>query len=71
VPLGEDAESYQIVILDGTTIKRALASPTPWVVYTIAQQTADFGAPQPNYTLCIYQLSATYGRGEGREAIVP
>jgi hypothetical protein len=71
VPLGEDSEGYQIVILDGTTIRRVLASPTPWVVYTIAQQTADFGAPQPNYTLCIYQLSATYGRGEGREAIVP
>ena len=71
IPLGEDAESYEVEIRDGTTIKRVLAAATPSVVYTIAQQTADFGAPQPNYILCIYQLSATYGRGEGREAIVP
>jgi hypothetical protein len=71
VPLGEDAEGYEVEILDGANVKRVLASISPSVTYTIAQQVIDFGTPQPNYALRIYQLSASYGRGQGREAIVP
>ena len=48
VPLGEDSESYEVDILDGATVKRTLAATTPAATYTAADQTADFGAPQPH-----------------------
>jgi hypothetical protein len=71
VPLGEDREAYEIDILDGADVVRTLAATTPGILYTTAQQTTDFGAPQPSYAVRVYQLSATYGRGQAREAIVP
>ncbi|WP_367115858.1 hypothetical protein [Hyphomicrobium sp.] len=70
VPLGEDAEGYEIDILDGASVKRTLTSVTPVAIYTSAQQTADFGSPQPAYDIRVYQLSATYGRGTPRSATV-
>jgi hypothetical protein len=70
VPLGEAQERYEIDILDGATVKRTLAVTTPATTYTAAQQTADFGAPQPSLSVRIYQLSATRGRGTPLEATV-
>lgn len=70
VPLAEETERYEIDILDGTTIKRTLASITPSITYTAAQQTADFGAPQPSIDLAVYQLSTVVGRGTPRAATV-
>jgi hypothetical protein len=70
-PLAEDSESYEVDILDGSEVKRTLASATPSVIYTTAQQSSDFGAPQPSYVVRVYQLSATFGRGQPREAIIP
>ena len=70
VPLGEDAELYEVDILDGGDVVRTLAATTPSVTYTTAQQTADFGSPQTSYAVRIYQLSASYGRGQAREALV-
>lgn len=70
VPLAEDSEAYEVGVMDGTNVVRTLASTTPSVVYGKAQQSADFGAPQTSYTVRVYQLSATYGRGQGREAVV-
>jgi len=66
VPLAEDLESYDVQILDGAVIKRTLTSTTTSVLYTAAQQTADWGAPlAPGQTLAIriYQLSNRLGRG--------
>ncbi|MFN3972803.1 MAG: glycoside hydrolase TIM-barrel-like domain-containing protein [Gemmobacter sp.] len=66
VPLAEDAEGYDVQILDGAVVKRTLASTTTSVLYTAAQQTADWGAPfGPGQTLAIriYQLSNRLGRG--------
>jgi hypothetical protein len=71
VPLGEDGETYEIEILDGATVKRTLSASAPSVIYTVAQQTTDFGSPQPSYTIRVYQFSASYGRGAAREAVVP
>ncbi len=71
VPLGENSEAYEIDILDGATVKRTLTASTPSIIYTIAQQIADFGAPQASYSIYVYQISATFGRGEKREAVVP
>lgn len=65
-PLGESAEAYEVeVFADGSysTLKRTLASATPTVTYTEAQQVADFGVAQTTLYLQIYQLSATVGRG--------
>ena len=67
VPLAEDFESYDVQILDGAVVKRTLASTTTSVLYTAAQQTADWGAPfGPGQTLAIriYQLSNRLGRGD-------
>jgi hypothetical protein len=70
VPLGEDTERYEADILDGGDVVRTLATTTPSVTYTTAQQIADFGSPQPSYAVRIYQLGASYGRGQAREALV-
>ena len=67
VPLAEDLESYDVQIFDGAAVKRTLTSPTTSVVYTAAQQNADWGAPLgPGQTLAIriYQLSNRLGRGD-------
>jgi hypothetical protein len=71
VPLGEDSEAYEVDIMNGAGVVRTLTSSTPAVTYTAAQQTADFGAPQSSYTVRVYQISASYGRGQYREAIIP
>ena len=66
MPLAEDLESYDVQILDGAAIMRTLTSSTTSIVYTAAQQTADWGAPLgPGGTLAIriFQLSNRLGRG--------
>jgi hypothetical protein len=66
VPLFEESESYEVDILDGATVKRTLASNMASVLYTGAQQTADWGAPLgPGNSLQvrIYQVSQQFGRG--------
>lgn len=66
VPLAEDAESYEVQILDGAVVKRTLTSSTTSVLYTAAQQATDWGAPLGSgqtLALRIYQLSNRLGRG--------
>jgi hypothetical protein len=70
VPLAEDTESYEVDVLDGITVKRTLASSTPSVIYTAAQQAADFGSVQSACSVKVYQLGAVHGRGSARSAIV-
>jgi hypothetical protein len=70
VPLGEDVERYEIDFLDGETVVRTLASSTPSVTYTAAEQIADFGTPLAEIAVRISQLSATYGRGTAAHAVV-
>ncbi len=70
VPLGEDREAYVIDIMDGVAVKRTIESTSPSAIYTAAQQTADFGAPQSTISVRVHQLSATYGRGAATEAVL-
>ena len=70
VPLGEDSESWEVEIRDGAAVKRTLTAATASVLYTAADQTADWGAPLgPGDTLAlrIFQLSTRLGRGTPAE----
>jgi hypothetical protein len=71
VPLGEETETYEVEILDGSLVKRTLAALAPNVTYTSADQTTDFGATiawPATLTVRVFQLSATFGRGMPAEA---
>jgi hypothetical protein len=69
VPLNEASESYEVDVLDGAgQVVRTLSSTIPSVIYTAADQAADFGAPQSAISLAVYQLSAVVGRGFARRA---
>lgn len=67
VPLGEDHERYETEIMDGGDVLRTIPTANPELVYTAAQQSADFGvAPQSPLTVRISQISNTFGRGSAR-----
>ncbi|KWT68942.1 Gene Transfer Agent host specificity protein [Hyphomicrobium sulfonivorans] len=70
VPLSEDSERYEVDVLDGGVVVRTLTSDVPTAIYTAEQQVADFGGAQEAYQVRVYQLSASYGRGTGRAALV-
>ena len=63
VPLGEEREAYEIDIMDGAVVRRSLAASMPSFTYTLAQQTADFGAGVSSISLRIAQMSQAFGRG--------
>jgi hypothetical protein len=64
VPLGESTEAYDVEIMDGDTVKRTFSGVTAsTLVYTAADQIADFGAAQSSVSVRIYQLSSVVGRG--------
>jgi hypothetical protein len=58
VPLDEDAESYEIRIMDGSTVKRTLTSSTQSVTYTYAQQVTDFGTFKRTLEVQVRQVGA-------------
>ncbi|MBI4388975.1 MAG: hypothetical protein HY580_02240, partial [Nitrospinae bacterium] len=69
--LGENTEQYSIDIMDGANVKRTFDGVTSeTTAYTAAEQTADFGAPQPSVDVKIYQISADVGRGYAGVATV-
>ena len=70
VPLGEEAESYEIDIVDGGTVKRTLVATVPAVTYTSAQQIEDFGSIKSAVDVIVYQMSAVWGRGAPAAAVV-
>lgn len=62
--LGEASEAYELEILQGATVRRTMASATPAITYSAAQQVADFGTLQTGLMVRLYQLSATIGRSD-------
>jgi hypothetical protein len=70
VPLGEDAESYEVDILDGSNVKRTIFVSMPAAVYSSAEQIADFGSVQPAVSVKVYQTNTLFGRGAPRAAVV-
>jgi hypothetical protein len=63
VPLGEESEQYVLDILSGTSVVRTLNATTPIALYAVADELADFGAPQTSLAVRVTQLSATVGAG--------
>ena len=66
VPMSEAGESWQVDILDGAVVKRSLTASTTSVVYSAAQQTADWGAPLDagaSLDIRIAQIGQAYGAG--------
>jgi hypothetical protein len=70
VPLGEEREAYELDILSGASVVRTLSSSAPVALYAAADELADFGAAQPGFSIAVYQLSATAGRGIAARAIL-
>lgn len=76
VPLGEEVESYAVTILasHAGAVLRTLNAATPQVIYTAAQQAADFGAPLgpgASLSFAVRQVSMAVGPGWPRQATRP
>ena len=70
IPLGEETEAYEVDIMDGSNVVRTISVSTNQASYSAAEQTTDFGSPQSNVDIKVYQLSAVVGRGyEGTESV--
>lgn len=63
VPLGEVTEAYEVDIVVASVVVRTIASTTPTITYTAAQQTTDGITPGNPVTLRVYQISDVAGRG--------
>lgn len=71
VPLGQQQESYEMDILDNSgNVVRTLESTTEQFIYTVANQTTDFGGTQSHVAVVIYQMSNLVGRGYPANAVV-
>jgi hypothetical protein len=73
VPLGETSEAYEVEIWNAgrTSLLRTLTGITSTnVVYSAAQQVADFGSVQSPIAISIFQLSSVIGRGYESRATV-
>lgn len=70
VPLSEETESYEVEIRDGVDATRTLAVASTAATYSAADEMADFGSAQSSLTICIYQMSAVFGRGQGKRITV-
>lgn len=70
-PLNETAESYDVEVMDGEVVVRSYSAlAAPEIVYSAAEQVADFGAVQSSVALRIYQRSSVVGRGYAAEVVV-
>jgi hypothetical protein len=71
VPLNEDFEKYEVDVYNGNNVVRTITvTGESATVYTSAMQIADFGAVQSSIKFEVFQISAIFGRGVGRMAII-
>ena len=70
VPLGESAERYRIEILDGGATVRSAEVTSPFFVYSLAAQTADFGGAVDPLSMRIAQIAPGFGPGIPYEVTV-
>jgi len=69
VPLGEETEEYNVLIVSGANVVRTIRVTNQGALYTVAQQTADFGAPPASLAWRVAQISRAYGRGVQAEIL--
>lgn len=67
VPLGETAELYRLEILDQGAVVRTVEIGAPTYTYSLANQTADFGAAQNTLSIRVAQLAPGFGTGVAYE----
>jgi hypothetical protein len=67
VPLCEETEAYDVLVLSGPTVLRTTRVAAPALLYTAAQQSADFGSVPASITWRVAQVSRVYGRGVASE----
>lgn len=71
-PLAEETEAYVLRILtSGGALRREVALSTPGFTYTVAMQTADFGAPVTTLRWQVAQVSTAFGPGPFAESNGP
>jgi hypothetical protein len=69
--LGEEREAYDVEIIAGGVAVRTAAVAEPSFRYSAAAQAADFGTGIPTaFTLRVYQISNTLGRGAPLETTI-
>uniref|UniRef100_UPI001AED733E hypothetical protein n=1 Tax=Microvirga soli TaxID=1854496 RepID=UPI001AED733E len=68
--LSEDAEAYEVDVVNNGGIVRTLSSPQPSILYANAQELADFGSLQSTLSVRVAQLSAAAGRGFERHVVI-
>ena len=72
-PLAEESELYRLRIMNaaGTVVRREVSVTSPGFTYTVAMQTADFGAPVNALRWRVAQVSAAFGPGPFAESNGP
>jgi hypothetical protein len=71
IPMSESTLAFEVDVLDSIgTVLRTLTTTSESVLYTEEQIDEDFGEEQIEYSLAIYQMSATVGRGYPLNATV-
>ncbi|GAM98869.1 genetransfer agent host specificity protein [alpha proteobacterium U9-1i] len=69
-PLGFGSEAYRLDILDGSTLKRSVNVAFPSYVYSVTDQTADFGAPPSSLKLRVVQFGEGGATGLNKELTI-
>jgi hypothetical protein len=72
VPLGEDGERYEVMVLAGGDPVRTIETSQPSWLYSSTEEAVDFGIVQSEIDLVIAQMSAVVGKGRewrGRIAV--
>ncbi|MBI3437828.1 MAG: glycoside hydrolase/phage tail family protein [Proteobacteria bacterium] len=70
VPLGENAEAYQLDILSGSVVKRSVTVTSPAYAYSVANQIADFGGMPASLHVRVAQLDSGGAPGLNTELTI-
>ena len=70
VPISEEQEAYEVDIMNAQTVVRTLSAQQPQATYLTTQEIEDWGAPQTQLRVAVYQISSAFGRGTHKESII-
>ena len=71
VPLVEQSELYDVVVMNGAAVVRNWRVNSPTVVYSSANQITDFGSVPSSLSITITQISGLIGPGNTLAATIP